>query len=367
MKNLFTCLLLILALCELTSCKNNLDPLEEGMRRGHTVKDDNVIKRMHLNFGGDYVSESEEPLMRAEDGKTYIGINVFYTKKDDKDGIKYPYAYGLFESTSNISIDLLTGRTYDFEATIFTEREDKLWDSSSTFLGYPFMINNGNGGSGINLATVGDFIYTYNKNSNEQFYFITLKNGTAKVDAGNALPSRYGPVNFPRAKRYYGEIEDFNPSLMTNIDFRMDFKSFGLKFLLESIPGNTSVSVADVSDTGNSQNVTSHPEYYLRFPNGLTLNSSSEASKTWEGIYSLNDLTKDTHEFNLRFTWNKGSGEVETFEHKFTVEAKKKKVLKISIDGDINDTKSGNITFSNINIADTDLEEEYEDVSNVKI
>ena len=56
----------------------------------------------------------------------------------------------------------------------------------------------------------------------------------------------------------------------------------------------------------------------------------------------------------------KGAGKPEHFDYPVTVTAKKKKILKLSIDGDVSETKSGNIIFTNM---DETMEEEEERVS----
>lgn len=358
-------MLFLLFLCGISSCKNELEPLEGGNHRIHKAKEKPILKTIRMSFGGDYVTESEEPLLRAEDGDTFVGINVFFTEKDIEGASEQTYAYGLFNSVNNISIDLLTGYTYRFEASILIEREDKLWDNATSNYGEPFIINNGDGyfpKSDIN----GDFIYTHSAASNAKFYFTRLNRGTALVDAGDDLPSQYGDVRYPRVKRYYGGLNSFDPSLTNTVEIPMNYKCFGLKFILESIPGDTSVSVVDASDNGSNvtNTSTSHPEYYLRFPKGLKLNSSSEESKTWEGIYSLNNFNQISKEFKLRFRWNKGQGQTEDFYHTFTVTAKQKKILKINIDGDISETKSGNIIFTNLD--DTLTDETPEEVTNTE-
>ena len=134
----------------------------------------------------------------------------------------------------------------------------------------------------------------------------------------------------------------------------MEYKCFGLKFILESIPAGTNVSISDI--TKYPENRDNDLEYYLLFPGNLRLSLDSNGMSTWESIYSLNDLSQQTRNFTLEFTWNKGNGEdPETFEHSFSVTEKKMKVLRLSIDGDVNETKSGNIIF---NMEDDRLEEE---------
>ncbi|MDE7419799.1 MAG: hypothetical protein K2N35_06290 [Muribaculaceae bacterium] len=360
MKQLISTLLFVGMLIGVSSGGNDLDSFDGGDHRSHNSKEKPKLKTIRMSFSGDYVSESEEPLLRADDGETFVGINVYYKEKGDEDATEQRYAYGLFKKTNGISIDLTTGYTYRFEASILTEREDKLWDHAEGRYGEPFKLSNGN--SDFEKDDIGDFIYTYDS-SNAKFYLRMLNNGTALVDAGDDLPSQFGDVRFPRVKRYYGNLNSFDPSLLTSVEIPMEYKCFGLKLILESIPGETSVSVSDITDNGTTITTTNHPEYYLRFPNGLRLNAGSEASKTWEGLYSLNDLNHNTKEFKLRFRWHKGQGITEDFNHTFTVEAKKKKILKINIDGEINETKSGNIVFTNLD--DTLIDEEPENVTNI--
>lgn len=369
MKKLLNSLLLILLLGSLSACKSDFDPLEDGNHRTHREKEKPMMKTIRMSFGGDYINESEEYLMRADDGNTFVGINVFYTKKNEENAVEKPYAYGLFSSANGISIDLLTGFTYRFEATILIEREDKLYENGNPIkYAEPFLDNNGDSGGYFTKDNMGSFIYLYLKNTESQFYFKMLNKGTAYVVAGDEAAIPKGDFRFPRVKRFYGTLSGFDPSITTGVEIGMNYRSFGLKLVLKSIPGSSSVSVRDVTPGSINQNnnfkdPNLYPEYYLCFPKNLKLDFSSEESKTWEGIYSLNDLTTDTQQFKLEFTWNKGSGQTETFEHTFTAQAKKKKVLEISIDGEINETKTGNISFTNVD--STLTEETAESVKNV--
>ncbi len=361
MKKLCYSFLLMLLLCGVSSCRNDFDPEEEGNYRVDNSKKKPMIKTIRMSFGGDYITEEDEPLLRSDDGNTFVGINVFYTQKDMPGANEQKYAYGLFSTTDGITIDLSTGYTYRFEATILIEKDDKLWDYNRSMYGEPFTTTNGN--TGFLKKDMDKFFYTFDASA-EKFNFTQLSVGTAYVDAGDALPSRYGDVRYPRVKRYYGMVNEFDPSTVKNVEINMNYKTFGLKLNLVSIPGETSVTVADITDNGWYRNPNENPEYYLRFPKNLSLNSSSEDSKTWEGIFSLNDLKENTHEFKLRFIWNKGQGQTESIDHVFTAEAKKKKVLNIRLEGNINETKSGNIIFTNLD--DTLTEDTPEEVSNRK-
>lgn len=355
MNKLLNSLILILLLGEITSCNSDPEPVDGGRYRTHKQKEKPVLKTLRMSFGGDVISETEEPLLRAEDGDTYVAINVFCTEKDVDKAKEMPYAYGLFSGLNGISIDLITGFTYRFESAILIEKDDKLWDHGASRYGKPFSTSNGN--ADFDKSDMNKFI-------TDGHNFRYLLDGTAFVDAGDDLPARFGQVWFPRVKRYYGSVDAIDPSFMTDVEIAMEYKCFGLKLYLASIPDNTSVSVSDISDKSYGITPEKNPEYYLCFPKDLSLSNTSEQSKTWEGVFSLNELSRNTQEFKLQFVWNKGSGITEKFVHTFTVEAKKKKVLSISIEGEINETKSGNLSFTSVD--DTLTEEEPEVVTNVK-
>ena len=364
MKQIISSLLLVLMLCGVSSCKNELDALEDGNHRILKKEEKPMLKTIRLSFGGDYITESEEPLLRADDGDTFTGINVFYTKKEENATEQY-YAYGLIKKSNDISIDLLTGYTYRFESTILIEGEDKLYASNGNDSYYrePFLSNNGNLGGPYYKGDMDKFLYTFDLPENQKFIFRQLNQGVAWVDTGNDLTSQQGDVSYPRVKRYYGNLDGFDPALTNTVEIPMEYKSFGLKFVVESIPDNTTLTVMDVS---NDRKETDDPRKYLVFPSGLSLNGNSEP---WECLYSLNDFKKKTEDFTLRFTWNKGNNEKpEDFTHTFTVEAKKKKVLNIKIEGDVNTKNSGNIIFTGMSSEDDldQLEEETENVSNAK-
>ncbi len=366
MKKLIGSVMMLLILGSLPACRNSLDPEEEGNYRIHKEKEKPVMKTLRLQFGGDYVSETEEPLLRADDaGETYVGLNVYRTEKDKEGAKEEKYAYGMFIGKDGISINVITGYTYRFEASILIEDEDKLQKNSYNQYNEPFKLQDASSSGfanawGFKPDDLDDFLYTYlDENKNNSPYFCQLSLGTAYVWAKGMKRSMF----YPRVKRFYGTLDSFDPALLETIEIPMEYKSFGLKFILESIPANTKVTVVDYTDYNNRFFADTDPEYFLLFPDNLNLSSASEESKTWEGIYSLNNLKQNAQEFRLRFTWDKGNGETKSFNHTFTVTAKKKKVLKLNIEGDVNETKSGNIIFTNM---DDDLEEEDPEIIDKK-
>ena len=353
MKKLIGSTMLLLLLGGFASCGGDLNPEDEGNYRHQKVKDKPVMKTIRLQFGGDYVSESDEPLLRAEDGNTYVGINVYRTKKDQKDVKEEVYAYGLFNDKDGISLNVLTGYEYRFEATILIEQEDKLVLKADEY-GEPFerrdATSSGFKGSPKNLFYEGFKYASTAIIGDETTYLGQLSSGTAYITALGMSRA----MQYPRVKRFYGSVESFDPSVRDSIEISMGYKCFGIKFLVESIPEGTSVKVIDNTDNANHKADTD-PQYFLQFPSDINLSMDSEETKTWEGVYSLNDLKKSTKDFRLMFIWDKGNDVTEEFNYPITVTAKKQKVLKLNIDGEVNKLKPGNII---LNMEDTELEEE---------
>ena len=359
--------MLLLLLGGFASCGGDLNPEDEGNYRHQKVKDKPVMKTIRLQFGGDYVSESEEPLLRAEDGDTYTAINVFYKEKSQNEYEKY--AYGLFNRQTPISVDVTTGYIYRFEATILKEREDYVRTLNATYTD-PFKLHDWTSSSFDNEWHyqnwyLNNFQYSYKIEDNRSRpYFSQLSSGTAYVNSrgdlldgnGNSITTERF-IRYPRVKRFYGELPSFDPTESSEISIPMDYKCFGLRIELDSIPEGTSVTVKDITTISGP---TPTDEPYLVFPKGLSFGFGGGESESWEGIYSLNDFDKPSVTFTLRFTWMKGAGKSEYFDYPVTVTAKKKKVLKLSIDGDVSETKSGNIIFTNM---DETMEDEEERVS----
>ena len=358
-------LLALAIMSEITSCNNELNPIEDGNHRiPGGVKAEPVLKTVRLSFGGDFISESEEPLLRADDAQTYVGINVFRTEKGNNEAKEEKYAYGLFGSKEGISIDVLTGYTYRFESSILIDDVDKLYiNSSDKKVPLPFRFSSEQTTSSpqsFDQSNMGAFIYTVLDKSEQvvedrkRNFLSVLSSGIAKVDIGeNQIADRYSECYYPRVKRYYGVRDAFDPGLTTAVEVNMDYKCFGLKFELVNIPSGT-VTVKDITTTYGD--LDSHPEYGLIFTKGLVL---SEDNKEWEGVYSMNDMKAESETLKLQFTWQKAEGIDETFNDEITVSPGKKKVLRLNVNGDPNYQIKGNITLI---MGDEKLTEEVEEI-----
>lgn len=372
MKKSINSLLLFAGFCLVTSCGNNLDPMADGNYRYQREKEKPIVKTIRMHFGGDVITETEEPLFRAEgDGDAYAAINVWRYKKDEENPNKEWYAYGLFKSnddfdiTENINIDVVTGYYYCFEATILIEREDKVWVNTSVANAYqqPFRLvdissqgfDSPTGYSVNNLKN--EFIYTWDNTSETQKkFFFELASGTAQVDTSvGGNNDRYAARSFPRVKRFYGETPEdskFDPAALDSVEISLGYKCFGLVIKIGTLPGGT-VTVSDV--TTNKDTGTAKDKKEKLLLDGVSL---STVGQEWEGLFSLNDLEADQEKFNLLFTWDKGGGVTETFTSgDIIVHQKKRKILTLNISGEINSETKGNLVLKN----DTDVLEDDEE------
>lgn len=364
MKQTISSLLLILMLCGVSSCKNELDPLEDGNHRILKKQEKPMLKTVRLSFGGDCISESEEPLIRADDSDTYTAINVFRTSTTAANADTERYAYGLFKSKDipeSVSIDLITGYKYDFKATILVEVEGLDKVHLNPDYGHPFVIatkgaTNAPDFNGFPKGSIGNFIYSYkeypstNDNYNQddyRNYFRMLKYGFALVKPQDETASA-GCYRNPRVKRYYGEATGFELSSSSSekVELKMDYKSFGLQINITGMTGGT-LTVEDKSN--HSTQDLFKPRLYadkLLFPKDLIFtNADVGIENPWECIYSMNDFDADSETFDLEFTWDKGYGISKTIPCHIEVHPNKKKILNVNLTESMNESKGGNIVL----------------------
>lgn len=343
------------------ACSLNNDPLDDGNHRIQQQKS-NKVYRFQLSLGGDYVEQSEEPLTKANEPNTYVGINVTCKDKSKTNPDPENYAYGVFTSKDNIYIDLISGYTYDFEATILRDRTDKYHHDSTNDYQSPFGFypNNTSTGNPVQYPTnkVGNFEYNYlNKGAEALGFLSELSSGTAKVQiSDNDKVPEYAKYMFPRVDRYYGTITDIDPTILADksesIEISLLYRCFGLTIDAQNIPEGTSITINDVSNRNGSI------ETYLVFPKNLELGPGSENISIWKEIYSTNDLkSSDYFTFDLEITWHRGLSDNKKIPASISVKTGINKVLKISINGTPNTKYPSNIILTEIDTSLTDEEQ----------
>ena len=96
-----------------------------------------VTVSLGLNVGLDY---GYEPLSRAEENNDLYGIQVYSTPIPAAEKPQWTkYAYGLFDSTDNLTIKLIRGYEYKFETIMVKDGKNKVVNSEGTRYNEPFM------------------------------------------------------------------------------------------------------------------------------------------------------------------------------------------------------------------------------------
>ena len=192
---------------------------------------------VQLGWGGEIVDIAYEPLDTRTATDDLYGIQVYSKPNNNSTATSWePYAYGVLDDPTDISIDLASGNKYKFVATIVVDGKNKIgidgegeFDESKynycqPFIGYP-------------LNNVGTFAYD---NSNE----------LEGIDQSyTALKNTNFSSSIPNTDRYYGELEGFMPS-SSNLNAAITMKrvSFGAKFIAEGTLAKSGTLEIQISD-----------------------------------------------------------------------------------------------------------------------
>lgn len=169
-----------------------------------------------FGFTGEITNIEESPLRQSSSNDIY-GIQV-YSSVSTEDQYK-PYAHGLFDNKSNMSIKLLDGYKYKFIASAVVNGKNKLFSISNKYYA-PFFLNE-------SMSIDNSFTYISDKEMS------MLRNGSAdiKINYGNG----YGNFNRPNIDRYFGETSSYIPSEGSSININMKRVSFGVKVVTDGL------------------------------------------------------------------------------------------------------------------------------------
>ena len=166
-----------------------------------------VTVSLGLNVGLDY---GYQPLSRAEENNDLYGIQVYSTPIPATENAEWTkYAYGLFDTTDNLTIKLIRGYEYKFGARMVKDGKDKVSQWSDGSYGCPFhhTVENGNGGY-TPLST--SFIYSL----------------LGMIFLGGS------DSEYHNAESYYGELEGYIPGDNdSKATIELKRTSFGAKFI----------------------------------------------------------------------------------------------------------------------------------------
>ena len=226
---------------------------------------------MSIGLSGEITGVTITDLTKAGSSDLY-GIQVYSSFENQ--GYK-PYAYGLFTSLSGLSIRLLEGYQYKFEATLIIDGKDRIKHYSSGY-SYPFKFRVATTGAEIGPA----FIYATDSWMNNLGYGIT-----AGYEYSNLM-------YFADIDRYYGELSGYTPSEGGKVTIDMKRTAYCMKVIAEGLTeGSLTVTCSESPDL-----VITSPE------------------KEKESIYSFKDIRaaweKDDYSVSrtMSFVWTKADG-----------------------------------------------------------
>ena len=250
--------LLAVVMCvNFTSCSN-----EE-------VVSDEPTQDKYITVGLGCVRENiditDSPLSRAATTNDLYGIQV-YTVEDGWNLI--PYAYGVFNTLDNVTVKLLSQKTYKFEITVVIDGNSR---------GFSFWY----GGSGTQGS--GQFAYSPD-------VYLSLSSGGY---VGNDYVWNF--------ERFYGELDNYTPVENENVTIETKRVSYGAKYIAENLSeGCIDIKVANKNSEGN-------PLYKV---NLTTTNYENDNIYTFRDIldaYKNNDYSVEN---TLIITWTKDNGDV---------------------------------------------------------
>ncbi len=190
----------------LVSC-NEQSEENQGNSEGYTVK---------LGLAGEMVDVSYTPLTTRSTTDNLYGINVYSAPNKEDENVTWTrYAYGLFDDPEDISINLLKGYKYKFEATIVTDGKNRV-EGESAYRA-PFTHTTNSLSTSTSVSTVFD-------------YTGSIFDG---LRAGKTFLKNDAIYDRPNLERFYGVLVDFVPDqegATASIDMKR--ASFGAKFIV---------------------------------------------------------------------------------------------------------------------------------------
>lgn len=290
-------ILALLACVGIVACNNNSE----------LVPDEPETYTVHLGWAGEILDVSYEPMATRAATDDLYGIQVYSKAKSASSSTNWaPYAYGLFDDPSNITITLQSSHKYKFVASMVKDGKSKVYKNKyDEDYDHPFYAKLDN-----------KFYYDATKGMN----FLGMGH-TGLID-GNS--SEY--YSRPNIERFYGELSDYIPGGNSNAKIDMKRTSFGAKFVVGgklAVDGKLEIQLEDA------------PKMELALTAGADEISDIFTFKYVDEAWAKNDYTEDV---NVAFKWIRADGaESPMGTHKITFKRNTTTVVEFNIDKDGND------------------------------
>jgi len=326
-------ILCIAACCGIYSCQKSTATPDEGNA------DESEFYTLNLGWAGDILSVTEEPLIKSDETSDLYGIQVYSTpNKELENGVNpswTKYAYGVFDMADNISIKLIKGNKYKFEATMVVDGKNVIHDENAGRYEEPFYTWGENSGR----STVTNS-FTYQSST-------YLQVGGSKVYTWNEDHTAQVIYAHAQVERFYGELLDYTPGINNSKEYiKMKRVCFGAKFIVKGSLANEGTMEISMNDSKE-----------------ILIDLSSE-EKMYSSIYTFQNVVEayKNNEYSetieTTINWNKPDGTVIPLgTHKIEFKRNKMSVVNIELD---NNQGLGNI---GVIVDDTDMEDDEEETT----
>lgn len=206
--NLWASIAMLSMLSLATSCENSSE------QPTTPTEPEYVTVSLGLNVELDY---EYEPLTRAEENNDLYGIQVYSTPVPATEGAEWTaFAYGLFDTTDNLTIKLVRGYEYKFVATMVKDAKEKIEMIDESYLG----------------GQVGYYSLPFDHVVSENFTYGAEDHG---LNSGLTDLDDHCIHNFylrPNVERYHGELEGYIPGDNdSKATIELKRVSFGAKYI----------------------------------------------------------------------------------------------------------------------------------------
>ena len=298
MKNLFYLLLA----ATLFACSSQDGTLENNQPQNNPAPAGKYYS-VALDLQGEVAdfTVSQEPLTKVEGEPTndlYV-INVY--SKPANGGSYTQYAYGTFDRTGGMVVNLLEGNLYRFQVTLVKDAKDKLyWENDSTY-GWYF-----NGAILLNRFIIQGWSSS-NYDATQNYIFLKDYNDDYRC---------------PILDRYYGEVTDYEPVESGKIAVDLYRVVFGAR-----------VNVTGLEEGQLNFRVTDAPEIVI----------SADSLYTPDNMYQLYYFTdvvefvergeEQTESIGLAVTWTNAAGDrtVNIYSGNFTATRLKRTIFNVTL------------------------------------
>ena len=200
---------------------------------------------------------TDSPLSRAATTNDLYGIQIYTVEE----GSTTPYAHGVFNTLDNVTVKLLSQKTYKFSISVVIDGYSR------------------------------GFIFTgsHEENNTNQFFY----------DVNGSIITSYTDNCLIAFERFYGELDNYTPVENENVIVETKRVSYGAKYIAE----NLSEGCIDI-------NVICNGYGSLYTVNLTTTNNENDNIYTFSnilGAYKNNDYSVKN---KLTITWTKDNGEV---------------------------------------------------------